>query len=173
MDLRKPLFHLEQLSPKLARKIWELTPLMNAPFSLVMGFKIKVLDDISVEIEVPCTRQNRNEWGQLQASVLLAAVEFASLMLWKRHLNPALDEIRLDSLQSQFLKPAYTTAHVRASLSEIEREKVLRKMRAGEEVTSELSAVITDEKDQTLASVNGMWGLRTLRPLALGQGGKS
>ncbi|MDZ4676006.1 MAG: DUF4442 domain-containing protein [Oligoflexia bacterium] len=168
MDLRKSLFQLEQLSPRLARKLWELTPLMSAPLTLVMGFKVKLLTDTSVEVEIPYGRQNRNEVGQLQSSVLIAAAEYASNMLWKRHLNPELDQVRLEALQSQFFKPAFSAVRVRASLGEIEREKVLRKIRSGEEVTCELSVVVTDEKDQTVASVNGHWILKTLRPLALG-----
>jgi len=168
MDYRRSLFQIEQWSPFLAKKIWSLTPFLDSPFIIALGLKIQNLTNETVEVQVPSTLQNRNEWGELHSSVLISAAQFASQIIWKRHIRPQFEEMTLTDLQSHFVsRPSKSKAHVRAKLAETEREAVLRKLKVGELVTHEMALVITDDKDQILANINCTWSFRPVRPVAL------
>jgi hypothetical protein len=170
LDLRRPLFQLEQWSPTLAKRIWGLASIFEAPLTVALGLKVRSLNDLHSEIEVPLNRFTRNESGEIQSSVILAAGEFASKVLWQRHLNPDLEVMRLDSIHCRFLRPALTAAKARTELAEPEREKILRRLKSGEEADCEMSVVFVDHKDQQVAALNCVWRLRPQRRLALGQG---
>jgi hypothetical protein len=165
INYRKSLFKLEQWSPHLARRFWGIASLLEAPSFFAMGFKINALTDLNAEIEVPLTRINKSENGALHTSVLIAAGEQVTRVLWLRHLRKELEELRLDSIHCRFLKPGSTPVRVRTELGEPERERILRKLRAGGEADCEMAVIMTDEKDQQIAGLNCIWHLKPIRPL--------
>lgn len=173
MDYRRPLFQLEQWSPFLARKIWGLTTLLESPLTVALGLKVHHLNDLSVEVEVPLNRMNRNESGHLRSSVLLAAGELASKLVWARHLDPRLDELNLGAVHCRFLKQAAGNVKVRSGLGENDRERWLRKLRVGESSDVDMAVIFVDERDQQIASMNCVWNLKPLRPVALSEGRSS
>ncbi len=136
---------------------------------MALGLNVKALSDINVEVEVPLTPLN-SESGQMRPSALIAAGEFASRVLWQRHLTPGLEELTLKSVHCRFLKPALSSIRARAEILEPERERILRKIRAGEEAEYEMPVVFIDSKDQQVTNLNCIWGLKPLRPVALGAG---
>ena len=168
MDYRRSLFQIEQWSPFLAKKIWGLTPFLNSPFIIALALKVQNLTDETVEVQIPNTLQNRNELGELHSSVMISAAQFASQIIWKRHIRPQLEEMSLTELQSHFaLRPSKSKAFVRAKLAETEREAVLRKLKIGETVSHEMTVVVTDDKDQILANINCTWRFKPMRPVTV------
>jgi len=177
LDYRRVLFQLEPLSPALARKFWGLRSLWDAPFALALGLKVSLLSDLNVELEIPLTRLNRSESGLMRPSVLVAAGEWASRLLWRRHLVPQAGEqgesLILESMQCRFLKPVSAGVKVRAQLEEREREPMLRKIRSGSEAEHELPVIFFDENDQQIASFTGVWRIRPEGPKVLHEGRNS
>jgi hypothetical protein len=158
IDYRKALFKIEQVSPFLARKFWVLKSMKDTPLALTLGLKINLLSDLVTEVEVPLLAWTKNDLGELHPSLLLAAGEFTARLLWQRHLNPHREEIRLRSIQGQFLQPVISAARVRTELLEGERERILRKLRSSQgSFESEMSLVFLDKKDQNVATVNCVW----------------
>ena len=169
LDFLKPLLQLEQISPRLARKVWGLAPLLSAPFSLALGLKVNTLTDLEVEVALPATRQNRNEAGFLSASALIAAGELAGRLLWHRHLQTRTEELNLDGLELQNLRPVDSRVHARASWVEAEREQIMRTARMGERTTYDMNILFTDARDQAVGELILKWSL-TPKQLVLGAG---
>lgn len=165
MDYRRSLFQIEQWSPLLAKKIWSLTPFITAPFILALGLKIENLTDNTVEIRIPFAPQNKNEEGNLHPAALITASQFASQVLWRRHVTNKLETMTLIGLNSDFHKVGRTRAFIRAALDETEREEILRKMKSGESPSHEMVVVIVDDKNQSLGQINCTWEFKQLRPL--------
>jgi hypothetical protein len=173
MDLRRPLFQIEQWSPALARKIWGLTPLWTSPLSLLMGLKVQVLTDASAEVNIPFGVQNRGAGEQMEPLVLINAGEWVSKLIWQRHLNPDLEEFTLLSIEFQAQRQAKSAARARVRLDEAERERVLREIRTGQTTDTEMSVVFVDDKEQTLANMKTVWRIKSLRRQELGPGRSS
>jgi hypothetical protein len=161
MDYRRSLFQLEQWSPRLARHIWGLKSFLELPFTVALGLKVNLVSDGEVEVEIPFDPES-------QSTALLFAGEFAAKMIWQRHLRPNLDELKLSSIHGRFLKPVKSAVRVRTQLPEMERERVLRKLRLGESQEFDMGLIYIDNNDQQVASVNVIWSLRPTNPMALG-----
>ena len=170
LDYRRPLFQLEQWSPFLAKKFWGLTTILDSPMTLALGFSVRHLTDLNSEILVSANRINQETTGFLKAAVLVAAGEFGSKLLWQRHVDPRFDQLTLNSIHCRFLKPAVTKVKVRTEMSEADRERLLRKVRAGETIEYDMPVIILDSNDQQVASMSCVWNLKNLRPAALGVG---
>jgi hypothetical protein len=167
MDYRKSLFQIEQWSPKLARRIWGLTSLSQVPLVVALGIKVNRLSDLDVEIQIGLNKFTKNELGQMHPSVLLAAGEFASKLLWRRHIRENLEVISLNAIHGRFFKPCISVVKVRTELPEMERERALRKARSGEKVEFEMSLIYLDKKEQHVASVNCIWSINPLKTQSL------
>jgi len=136
-----------------------------------MGFKVLNLSDCTVEIAVPFSRFNRSEAGDLRTSSVIAGGEFGSQLLLRRHVGVSSSaEMTLQSLQCQFQRPAVSEVRLRAELREGEREKVLRKIRLGEQIDYEMPVVCMDSRDQSVADLTFIWRLKSLDTVALSQG---
>jgi hypothetical protein len=170
LDYRRPLFQLEQWSPFLAKKIWGLTTLLESPMSLALGFRVHHLTDLNSEVILSGNRLNQETAGVLKAAVILAAAEFASKVLWARHLDPQFDQLQLASIHGRFLKPAIAPLTLRTEMKEVDRERLFRKLRLGEPVEFEMPIIVLDSQDQQVASVSCIWNLKTLRPAVLSEG---
>jgi uncharacterized protein DUF4442 len=170
MDYRRPLFQIEQWSPRLARRIWSLTSFLEVPLTLALGLKVNRLSDLDAEVEVPLNRLTRNESGEIHTSALLGAGEFAAKILWQRHLRRGFEEMHLVSIHGRFFKGAESAVKVRTQLHEGERERVLRKIHSGDNTEFDMPLIYIDKKDQHVASVNCVWSFKPLKPPALGPG---
>ena len=157
MNYRRQLFQIERWSPQLARKIWGMAKFLESPFSLALGLKISHFTDTEVEVQVP-------------PSVALAGAEFASRILWQRHLKSGVTSLFLNSIKAEFLKEPLTTLVARAELTEDERENILRKLNNGQTVIHEMPVTLIDNKRQNLGLVNCTWRFKLLKPLSI-QGG--
>ena len=145
--------------------------------ALALGFKIRHLSDLDCEISVSLNRINREVSGYenhgreaaevLRPSVLLAASELASKVLWQRHLHPQFERLTLNSIHCRFLKGADKSVRVRTNLNEVDRERLLRKLRIGEGGECDMPVVVVDSQDQQVASINCVWSFMTSRPGAL------
>jgi hypothetical protein len=171
MDYRRQLFQIESWSPRLANKIWRFKKLLESPFVLALGFKIRHLAHSDVEVYIPSSIQNKNSRGAIQASVLLAGAEFASQSLWLRHIKIESESMFLLGIKADFQHDCRQGVSLKAELLEEEREAILRKLHNGQKVTHEMVISITDLKNQNLGHINCIWSFELISTLAL-KGGK-
>ncbi len=141
-----------------------------SPQMLALGLTVDSLDDTHAKIRIPSWLPNRDEHGFVQASALLAAAEFASRVIWYRHLNPELVEMSLNGTQASFLKSTSHACFCSCELKEEDRESILRQINAGKTMKFDSETVTKDEKGQQISNQVFNWTLRPLRPVALSGG---
>lgn len=162
MDYRKPLFELEQWSPRLARRFWGWTSLLDLPVTVALLLRVIEISDLNAEVEITLPRY--------YTSTLITAGEFAAKLLWKRYLLTDVEEVFLSAIHGNFSKKPLSRIRVRAQLPEVERERVLRRLRAGHTGEIEMPIVCLDKKKQQVATVHFVFTLRPRGQLSLGAG---
>lgn len=101
----------------------------------------------------------------------MMAAEWATKVLWQRHLNPDLESLFLKRINSDFLISTKLAVRLRAELKELEREELLRRLRAGQEVDQEMVVTATDSSGKTVATLKYDWSVRPLFQNLLKGGG--
>jgi hypothetical protein len=169
-NYRKSVFQLEQWSPSLARRIWGLNSFLQAPLTLAPFLRVNRLSDLEVEVEIPSNILTIDDEGNIRASALVAGGEFAARVFWTRHVRPSREKMSLSAIHGRFLKPVAGVVKVRTQISDVERERVLRKIRLGESVEFDMPLLYIDQKNQNIASINYIFNFKPAGSMALGPG---
>jgi len=144
MNLKKSLFELERISPRLAGKVWELTSALK---SQELGLEWRMIKYTDTQIEA---RFSTRHFGSLVGVAAERCIE----MLWARHLDSARTRLVLKELRARFIKEPEPECRMRCELAEMEREAWLAKLFSQKEVQAEMTAGVFNAKNQSIATVD-------------------
>ncbi|MCC6278140.1 MAG: hypothetical protein IT289_09530 [Oligoflexia bacterium] len=170
MDLRRPLFQIEEWSPRLAQILWPWVSRLEWP-NLTSGFcTIKSLSDEEVKVSVPALRWNSDATGRMTPMAIMAGAELAGRTLWARHNDSRFEVLVLRSIQARFLKPAVGPLMVSCQLSHGDRETILNEVRQGRKASNEMMGTAVDQNQQLVAQIDMEWDIQPTELKSLNEG---